>query len=294
MRTLGYTCLLWIAACSHERPTSNADAEAGGAQATRSQSEQAGQGGVANQTADDSGAAPDAGSVKVEVNQDASGAGGAQGRSSAGGGAERAGASGAAGAASRDAGQPDVTACPGVTEPARPLAQGSCTRQEDCPAQTRCGTTPPAFGCGPVAPRRRCPELEECTATQVCVTDSCGGSKCAPACTPTSCPATTRCSAGTCVAIRCDEPGGVACPDRYTCDPVAANTGPTGCRPKHCSEGASCELGWDCAVRGATQADAFGCVHRRCSSAADCDCGSCVLGQCEPYPGACFSTLQPP
>ncbi|HKP58555.1 MAG TPA: hypothetical protein VJV78_17635 [Polyangiales bacterium] len=277
--------MLAAAGCSAQEPLAHAgDPAVANGVAANGSTRTAGSSGQAGSAGEP---ARDAGPVKVATDTRPRDAGqGAAGAAADGGG--------------DDAGVTTEGVCPNTSMPFFPGAVKPCTRQEDCAGllngQAVCSAAPPPIsGCGPVGPRVECPSLQECSAAEACVVDACGGSKCKPSCAVTGCGDTERCHGGICVPKRCDEAGAAPCPDRFKCDPTSSTMAEArGCRPVRCDQGAPCAQGWDCMPGSGQPSDAHGCKHRTCTKAADCDCGSCVVGFCEPFPGACFSNVRPP
>lgn len=182
--------------------------------------------------------------------------------------------------------------CPGVTLPANLTGQQLCTNDTQCTSPfSACMLSPPSY-CGGVAPSPECGNDAACGVGRVCHYLGCGDAECQPGCEMTGCASSERCEASHCVAKLCDEPDGAPCTEGFVCDSASTDADARGCRASSCHGGGyECPAGWDC---GADGTDAHGCLHRRCQTAADCTCGSCIAGFCEPHPGACFTTSQPP
>lgn len=157
---------------------------------------------------------------------------------------------------------------------AGPCLATRCTADADCGTGRVCG---PNFGYGPV----------------------CGPSVCVASCPTTACRDFETCEEdGHCLAQRCDEPGAVACPERFRCDPALAASEATsmqgstlsdpanavaaiahGCVRERCDQtnGFACKELWECAPDRAT--DPSGCVALSCAETGECSGAGYI---CEP------------
>ena len=198
----------------------------------------------------------------------------------------------------------------------------ACSSDADCTAMERCAPLVP--GERPtVAPPcmvtfTYCSTSANCSNGQVCwplgrnnlvLPPNCypTGNTCGPPCTSTGATANNACftdevceANGECRLPACDEASGMACPDHWRCDPVAATSeivqpvyganeadSPNygrditrGCSRLGCDEagGFTCKDGWVCDPAGAT--DPSGCVALPCAEAGRCSDDTRFI--CEP------------
>ena len=236
----------------------------------------------------------------------AGGAGGAGGLSGAGGldggiggsggglggaGGKGSGGSGSGGSSDGGLGS-DATVvtgpvCPGVEPP--PTGTPLCRVQSDCPSGLDCRTnssTGPT--CSPIPcsmqPQpipHECSVDADCGAGKVCLSSpsqipccsSLVTTTCAPACTPTSCPADQRCS----TTSRCEPTpctSGYTCPSNTVCQIGGPGADSHGCVITSCS-GLSCAVNQRCVLSSSIGPY---CATKACKSDSDCDCGVCIEG----------------
>jgi len=185
-------------------------------------------------------------------------------------------------------------------------SNGDCATGERCEATTS-RTREAIFG---PCPYTSCQSTADCTNGYVCgplptnVTvqpgQGCAAKACLPPCDPgdaATCPANQICrDTGLCTVVQCDEPGGVACPEHWRCDPEAAPsetpgysdtttpvTGTTvvdpknptdvvahGCVRKRCTEddGYACAFNYTC--KESEAANGTGCVATPCEELGGC------------------------
>ncbi len=180
--------------------------------------------------------------------------------------------------------------CPGYA----PIAQTSerqCRLDSECAdlREHSCLIEALVISCGGEAPVQECTADGECATGFFCASLPCGARQCEQKCPARACQSFEQCDGdGRCRDKPCNVAGARACPDGFACRADAGT-----CAPLVCPAGFTCAPGWDCNPTGA-KADGHGCVHRSCVRDQDCACGTCFAGLCEPKPGFCRSTAQPP
>jgi hypothetical protein len=251
---------------------------------------------------------------------------GACGSSAGGGGDAGAGSDGAAagasggssGAAGGAAGKGALPACPNAAP--IPASQTACRTNADCQSTLwTCGPSyyaPGPGGCGPcMAPPHECTVDGDCGAGKICLPQpsqfcQCpgGATKCAPACTATSCTPNETCdtASGHCKPTPCGP--AYTCGAGLICAPTRAGADANGCAIAKCAtDGYACPDGYACGAGqnvdfngcsevscvgaqfkcpGNTDCDAASpaphhCKRRACTSDQPCDCGACIQGSCQ-------------
>lgn len=151
----------------------------------------------------------------------------------------------------------------------------SCRSNDDCSAAERCEAASRAEQSLYACTYQSCETTSGCfTKGYICAepsrvapapSTSCFGMICVPPCDPSdpaTCPADMLCRGdGSCSYLQCDEPGGLACPEHWRCDPAAAPSEPPGYTATTTS------------LRGTTLVDppdpaslvSHGCVRKRCT-----------------------------
>jgi len=181
-------------------------------------------------------------------------------------------------------------ACEGYDERNGCRSADDCVETIDGIGPASCVLAEPARPCGNPQFLPQCPELG-CGDGQVCVQETCG-SRCAAACTATSCAAGSECVDGQCQPLSCAETQ-VPCPDGYECDFDATGPG-NHCVAVSCDSGDwECEPWQECAQRAGL--DVHGCTPLQCADDSDCGtCGYCVNQRCAPQLGICHQLIAMP